>query len=319
MAFAAVRVVAGAVVLAVLVALRGGQVWPGWRGRVPGVFGLVVYLVGFSWAYLALGAGVGALILFGAVQVTMFAGAVAAREAVPGRRWAGAGMAFAGLVGLVAHRGHRQVAQVETLGAVAMACAGFGWGIYSLAGRGARDALGATAWNFLLSVPVVWRWRWWWGSGPLPPRRSGCVWLAVVSGAVTSALGYALWYAVIVPDLGAARAGVAQLTVPMLAALGGALVIGEGVGLRFWLASALILGGVAVASRQSGLDQTVKLVRTGRVGVDPTDAGGCKTPCGPRMRRRAGWPVARQGRAFWPVRCGRGFRASARKRAPCPL
>ncbi|MFN4156518.1 MAG: DMT family transporter [Paracoccaceae bacterium] len=243
--FAALRVVAGAVVLAVLVGLRGGVVRVGWRGRVPGVFGLVVYLVGFSVAYLALGAGVGALILFGAVQVTMFGGAVLSGEAVPGRRWLGAGLAFAGLVWLVAPGG----AEVPVVGAVAMGCAGFGWGVYSLAGRGAGDALGATAWNFVLAVPVVAGIALVWGG--VRAEAAG-VWLALLSGAVTSGLGYALWYAVL-PALGAARAAVAQLTVPVLAALGGAVVIGEGVGERFWLASAVILGGVAIASSQSGL------------------------------------------------------------------
>jgi drug/metabolite transporter (DMT)-like permease len=245
LAFAGVRVVAGAVVLALLVGLRGGAVWAGWRGRGAGVFGLVVYLVGFSLAYLSLGAGVGALILFGSVQVTMFAGALMSGEQVPRARWLGAGLAFAGLVGLVAPGG----AEVPVAGALAMAAAGFGWGIYSLAGRGATDALGATAWNFVLSVPVVA------GiavlAGPMKAEAMG-LWLALLSGAVTSGMGYALWYGV-VPHLGAARAAVAQLTVPMLAALGGAVLIGEGVGWRFGLASAVILGGVALASRQSGL------------------------------------------------------------------
>jgi drug/metabolite transporter (DMT)-like permease len=104
--------------------------------------------------------------------------------------------------------------------------------------------LAATAWNFLLSVPLV-----------LPlgliagvkvPDGTGIV-LAVVSGAVTSGLGYALWYAIL-PSLGAARAAVAQLTVPVIAALGGAVVLAEAPGLRFWLATVLVLGGVALAS-----------------------------------------------------------------------
>lgn len=250
--FAALRVLAGAGMLALLLGLRaarGGAVWAGWRGRGAGVFGLVVYLIGFSLAYLELGAGVGALILFGSVQVTMFAGAVLAREVVPARRWAGAAMAFAGLLGLVAPTG----AAVPVFGAVAMAAAGFGWGIYSLAGRGAGDALGATAWNFVLSVPVLMAVLWLLPVSPeaVPAQPLG-IWLAVVSGAVTSGLGYALWYAV-VPGLGAARAAVAQLTVPMIAAVGGAALMGEAVGWRFVAASALILGGVAVASVQSGL------------------------------------------------------------------
>ncbi|MDO9640187.1 MAG: DMT family transporter [Pseudotabrizicola sp.] len=245
LAFAAVRVVAGAVVLAALVGVRGGVVWQGARGRGAGVFGLVVYLVGFSMAYLALGAGVGALILFGSVQVTMFGGALLSGEAVPGRRWLGAGLAFAGLVWLVAPGG----AEVPLAGALAMGCAGFGWGVYSLAGRGATDALAATAWNFVLAVPVMLGIALVWGGMRMEAQG---IWLAVLSGAVTSGLGYALWYAVL-PALGAARAAVAQLTVPVLAALGGAAVMGEGVGWRFWAATAVILGGVAIASVQSGL------------------------------------------------------------------
>jgi drug/metabolite transporter (DMT)-like permease len=251
--FAIIRLLSGAGMLALLLALRavrGGALWPGWRGRGAGVAGLLVYLFGFSLAYLSLGAGVGALILFGAVQVTMFAGAILSREAVPGRRWLGAGLAFAGLVVLMAPGGG---AAVPSLSAGAfMAFAGVGWGIYSLAGRGAADALGATAWNFVLAVPValallpvlsV-------DAGAVPMAPLGVA-LAVLSGAVTSGLGYALWYA-LVPGLGASRAGVAQLTVPLIAAGGGALLIGEGVGLRFALAAALVLGGVALASVQSG-------------------------------------------------------------------
>lgn len=245
LAFAAVRVVAGAAVLAALVGLRGGAVRAGGGGRLPGVFGLVVYLTGFSLAYLALGAGVGALILFGSVQVTMFGGALLAGEPVPGRRCLGAGLAFAGLVWLVAPGG----AEVPLAGAAAMGCAGFGWGIYSLAGRGAADALAATAWNFVLAVPVMLGIALIWGGMRMDAQG---LWLAVLSGAVTSGLGYALWYAVL-PALGAARAAVAQLTVPVLAALGGAVLIGEGVGWRFWAASAVILSGVAIASTQSGL------------------------------------------------------------------
>lgn len=237
--FACVRVLAGAVMLMALVWWqRGGMGWPGLQGRVAGVGGLSAYLIGFSLAYRGLDAGTGALVLFGTVQVTMFAGALVSREVVPVRRWAGAGLALGGL------------AVIAAPGAVAwgplalMAVAGLGWGIYSLVGRGAVDPLAATAWNFLLSVPLVLAL----GAavGVARPDAVGVL-LAVVSGAVTSGLGYALWYAVL-PRLGAARAAVAQLTVPVIAALGGAVLLAELPGLRFWLASALVLGGVALAS-----------------------------------------------------------------------
>jgi drug/metabolite transporter (DMT)-like permease len=237
--FAMIRLVAGAAMLAALVLWqRGGWAWPGARGRVAGVIGLSAYLVGFSLAYLGLDAGTGALVLFGTVQVTMFAGALISREVVPGRRWMGAALALGGLA-LIAAPG---ATDWEPL--ALMAVAGVGWGIYSLAGRGAADPLAATAWNFLLSVPLVLPLGL--VAGVRVPDATGVA-LAVVSGAVTSGLGYALWYAVL-PRLGAARAAVAQLTVPVIAALGGAVLLAELPGLRFWLASVLVLGGVALAS-----------------------------------------------------------------------
>lgn len=243
--YAVIRLAAGAFVLVVLVLARaawcGGAVWPGLRGRLAGVGGLLAYLFGFSVAYLSLDAGIGALILFGAVQITMFGGALIAREVVPLSRWGGAGMAFVGLLVLVAPGG-----SIGALGPVAaMVLAGAGWGIYSLAGRGADDALLATAANFGLALPVAVCVGLILGLGVMVQPLG--VWLAVFSGAVTSGLGYALWYG-LVPHLGAARAGVAQLTVPVLAAGGGAALLGEGVSLRFGIAAVLVLGGVALAS-----------------------------------------------------------------------
>lgn len=242
-AFATVRVAAGAAVLAALAALRGG-----WRiagpGRAPGVIGLSLYLVGFSAAYLALDAGTGALILFGTVQVTMFAGAIVAREVVPPRRWAGAALAGAGLATLLVPG----IGAVPPAGAAAaMVAAGLGWGIYSLAGRGAGDPLGATAANFLLSVPVVAGLMVLLPGAGLAAATGAGLGLAALSGAVTSGLGYALWYTVL-PALGAARGAVAQLTVPVIAAAGGAALLAEPLGLRFALAAALVLGGVGWAS-----------------------------------------------------------------------
>lgn len=239
--FAVLRLVAGALALGLLVAWRRGPVWAGWAGRAAGVFGLLLYLFGFSLAYVDLAAGIGALILFGMVQITMFAGAVLAREAVPVPRWLGAGLAFAGLVWLVSPAGQA----VAVMPAALMAAAGVGWGIYSLAGRGARDPLAATAANFILAVPVVLVVAWW--RLDLAALSAFGVGLAVVSGAVTSGMGYALWYAV-VPPLGAARAGVAQLSVPIIAAFGGALWLGEPLGWRFLVAAAVVLGGVGLAS-----------------------------------------------------------------------
>ncbi|MCA0274067.1 MAG: DMT family transporter [Proteobacteria bacterium] len=245
--FAVLRLCAGAGMLGVLLALRRGlagrAVWAGWPGRVVGTLALLVYLFGFSLAYGALDAGAGALILFGMVQITMFAGALARGEAVPARRWVGAGLAFAGLVYLLAPGSVPSGHPVE---AALMAAAGVGWGVYSLSARGAGDPLAATGWNFILAVPValaVWAMV---AQGAMVPAGIA---LAVVSGAVTSGLGYALWYSVL-PVLGASRGAVAQLTVPVFALAGGMAFLGEVLTLRFAIAAMLVIGGVALALRR---------------------------------------------------------------------
>jgi drug/metabolite transporter (DMT)-like permease len=253
--FAYIRLLSGAGMLALILAarllLRRDVIWPqGWPVLF-GVGGLLLYLIGFSLAYLNLDAGTGALILFGSVQVTMFAGALFAREALPARRWLGAALALGGLVVLAAPS--MGAASLDTA-MLTMAAAGLGWGVYSLAGRKQRDAQAATAVNFILAVPVM-----------VLLYHNGLSWvdlmltdeetanlnlglaLAVLSGSITSGLGYALWYAIL-PRLGASRAAVAQLTVPVIAALGGAVLLAEWPGARFWLASVLVLGGVALAS-----------------------------------------------------------------------
>jgi len=240
--FGTIRLMAGAMMLAALcLALRGRLRLAG-PGRAIGVAALLVYIYGFSLAYDTLDAGLGALILFGMVQVTMFIGGLIGRERMPLRRWLGAALALVGLGWLLWPAAMPQVTPVS--GAM-MALAGIGWGIYSLAGRRSRDALEATAANFLLAVPA--------GAvialglpGPAVAVTTTGVALAVVSGALTSGLGYALWYA-LVRELAASVAAVAQLTAPVIAMAGGALLLGERPGLETLLASALVLGGVAVS------------------------------------------------------------------------
>ncbi len=239
--FGTVRLAAGAAMLAVLsFALRGG-VPLGGRGRLIGVLSLTLYVFGFSLAYTALDAGIGALVLFGMVQVTMFAGALWLGERVPVIRWAGAAVAFAGLVWLLWPGGG---VALPPLQAGMMVLAGIGWGIYSLNGRGAGDALQATAANFVLAVPIALLLSLAIGVGG---ANAAGILLAILSGAVTSGLGYALWYTIL-PALGATRAAVAQLTVPVIAIAGGVLFLGEVPSLGFLLAAAVVLAGVALSS-----------------------------------------------------------------------
>ncbi|MDD8022600.1 MAG: DMT family transporter [Paracoccaceae bacterium] len=245
-AFVAVlRLGAGAVVLLGLVlALRGSAALRA-NLRVAGVgmATLFLYVFGFSIASGRVDAGVGALVLFGAVQITMFAGALIARERLTRWRWIGAVLAFAGLVVLMAPG---VGARIDPLGVALMALGGFGWGLYSLNGRRAGDPLAATALNFGLAAPVAGVWLLASGGDVTP---SWGVWPALTSGAVTSGLGYALWYRV-VPQLPASLAAIAQLSVPLLAALGGAALLAEVPGLRFWLAAVMVLGGIAVSLRR---------------------------------------------------------------------
>ncbi|MCB1360118.1 MAG: DMT family transporter [Rhodobacteraceae bacterium] len=233
--FALIRVAAGALVLGVLARAR-----PTRATLKPAVW-LTLYLVGFSLAYSELDAGVGALILFAGVQVTMLAGAALAGDPPTPRRLLGAGVALLGLAGLL-WPGTQAVPAPGP--ALLMGLAALGWGLYSLAGRGGTAPLKATAANFLLATPLV-------ALAVLPAGLGGTqpegIALAVVAGAVTSGLGYALWYAVL-PGLGAQRAAVAQLTVPVIAIAAGALFLGERLSPAALVAAAVVLGGVALAT-----------------------------------------------------------------------
>lgn len=242
-AFALLRLIAGGLVLVALVRMRSGRV--PWRapGRIWGVLSLALYVIGFSFAYVTLDAGVGALILFGGVQITMFVGAVLLKETIPLTRWFGVGIAFAGLFILLAPTNGQAP---DLTGALLMTAAAVGWGVYSLLGRGARDPLGATAANFALAVPIGL------ACFLLAPKGmtvSGAM-LAIVSGAVTSGVGYAAWYWVL-PRIESTVAGVAQLTVPVIAAAGGLIFVGEPLELRFVISAVLVLGGVLVSLRRA--------------------------------------------------------------------
>jgi len=239
--FALVRVVSGAVTLAVLVWAQDRR-WAdltevSWKSAGA----LALYVLGFSHAYMWLGTGIGALILFGGVQVTMFAGALLVGER-PGRyRWAGAVMAFAGLVVLLAPSADTP----SISGAVLMTVAAVGWGVYSLYGRRVKRPLQATAANFLLVTPVA---LLAWVAVPDTVAITGAgVGLAILSGAVMSGLGYALWYSIL-PRLAVSSAAIAQLTVPVIATAGGLLLLAERPGSGFLVSSALVLGGVALTA-----------------------------------------------------------------------
>jgi drug/metabolite transporter (DMT)-like permease len=239
MVFAVIRTIAGALMLAGLVLARGRVPDFGTK-RFVGAVALAAYMIGFSWAYMTLGAGLGALILFGVLQVVMFSFAVTRGQAIPPLRWAGAGIAFVGLIVLLWPSG---AAAVPVLGAAAMVIAGVAWAAYTLLGQGEPDALAASAGNFVLCVPLVaLALLGGWGGA----LSFAGVALAVIAGAVTSGLGYALWYRVL-PQIPTTIAAIAQLSVPVIAVFAGVLLLDEVLTIRLVVAGALVLGGIAVS------------------------------------------------------------------------
>lgn len=235
--FAAIRLASGAAVLCVLAMWRGQMVRPG-KADIGGVIALFVYMAGFSVAYNDLDAATGALLLFGLVQLTVLAAGVLRGDRPGVLEISGMIISFGGLMLLVGDRAN----PASMPPVLMMAAAGVGWGVYTLLGRGAGDPLGRTARNFIGATPLAVLVALLVGDFQL---ASDAVWLAIASGVVTSAMGYAIWYAVL-PSLSRISAGVSQLLVPPVTALGGAAFLAEPLTLKLALASVIILAGVAL-------------------------------------------------------------------------
>lgn len=241
--FTTIRLVSGALLLAWLMRRRAAVPVPvPLRGHWPSALALWLYAGAFSLAYQGLTAATGALLLFGAVQVTMVGIGLVRGERAGPRPLAGMALALGGLLWLLLPG----VAAPPPGSAALMAVAGVAWGVYSLRGRGSTDALASTAVNFRLAcVPALacsvltWPLR--------SPDLPGTLY-ALASGALASAAGYALWYSIL-PRLAATQAATLQLSVPVLAAAGGVLLLGEALTARLLLAGALVLTGVAVVTR----------------------------------------------------------------------
>ena len=238
--FTCIRLLAGALVLALLLKCAGRKAAGGQRGSWASAAALFCYAAAFSFAYLTLSTGTGALILFGAVQLTMILAALVSGERLKRSEGAGVCLAFGGLVYLV----FPGVSAPSWSGSLLMAGAGIAWGIYCLRGRRAATPLVETTFNFVLSLPFVAILALCFYKGSHCSATG--VLLAVVSGGLASGVGYAVWYAAL-KGMTATRASIVQLAVPLLAALGGALFLAEGISLRLVMAAAAILGGVALA------------------------------------------------------------------------
>lgn len=238
--FTSVRFGSGAAVLGTIALLRRPR--PSLRelGNLRSALALFVYAIAFSYAYVSLSTGTGALILFGGAQVTMIASGVRSGERPSAWEWLGLGSAVAGLVYLVLPG----VSAPPLLGALSMLAAGVGWGVYSLRGRSAADPTLANAGNFLLTLPFLFVTNVVALAGIHVEARG--VTYAVLSGAVTSGIGYVVWYAAL-RHLTAIRAATVQLSVPVLAALIGVLALHETATSRLAIAGVAILGGIGVA------------------------------------------------------------------------
>ena len=239
--FTAIRLASGALVLAALLMLRGKRPTAG--GSWPMAAMLFAYAVCFSFAYRDLTAATGALLLFGAVQFTMTGYGLWTGEQIRGLKLVGLLLALGGLVWLLLPG----LAAPPLLAAALMLVAGAAWGVYSLLGKGAGDPTAATGGNFLRSLPFA-------AALALTATTAGTTagtvdhtgaLYAVLSGAVTSGLGYVLWYAAL-PMLRATSAATVQLSVPAIAALGGAMLLAEPVTMRLLVASVAVLGGIAL-------------------------------------------------------------------------
>ena len=239
--FTSIRLASGALVLWILLRSRGKQ--PLAAGSWPMAAMLFAYAVCFSFAYRDLTAATGALLLFGAVQLTMTGYGLFTGERLAGQRLVGVLVAVAGLVWLLLPG----LSAPPVIAAGLMLAAGLAWGIYSLLGRGAGDATAATGGNFIRAVPfaAVLSLA---AASQSSPDTTGLMY-AVASGAVTSGLGYVLWYAAL-PALTATSAATIQLCVPAIAALGGAVLLAEPITARLLIASAAILGGIALTIRK---------------------------------------------------------------------
>ena len=243
--YTTIRLTSGAIMLGIIGMSSREKGWIQQSGSWISAALLFLYAIAFSFAYLSLSTGTGALILFGSVQLTMIIAALRGGERPHFLEWMGLFLALGGLIYLV----FPGLKAPSPLGSALMTAAGIAWGFYTLRGRDSSDPLADTASNFMRSVPFILV------IGLINFKNvhlstNGLI-LAGISGAVTSGLGYVVWYTAL-RGLTTTRAATVQLSVPILAAWGGILFLSEGVSFRLFLAGILILGGIGVAVRGRG-------------------------------------------------------------------
>jgi len=238
--YTTVRLVSGAVMLSMIAGLQRKKGATVLRGSWISAAFLLLYAVAFSFAYLSLSTGTGALILFGSVQVTMIVVALQSGERPHTMEWVGLALALGGLVYLM----FPGLTAPSSIGSALMAVAGISWGFYTIRGRGSQNPLGDTAGNFVYAVPMVLVVLLFALKGV--SISSHGILYAALSGMLASGVGYVLWYAAL-RGLSTTRAATVQLSVPVIAAWGGVIFLSEIVSVRLFVAGMLILGGIALA------------------------------------------------------------------------
>ncbi len=246
--FTSLRLLSGIITLLVILAVsrpnktaaRNG------RGSWSASLMLLLYAVTFSYAYLTLDTGIGALILFGAVQITMILISVIQGQRLHSSEWLGVLIAFSGFVWLVLPT----LTTPSLSGFLLMSLSGIAWGIYTLKGRGSEHPLGDTAFNFLRTLPaaLILLALMFWQSDLFNPETgnnisTAGILLAILSGSLASGIGYTLWY-IALKGLSGTQAAVVQLSVPIIAAAGGVVFAGENIDIRLITSALLVLGGI---------------------------------------------------------------------------
>ena len=238
--YTTIRLISGAVMLFLIANLQKKNNVPILRGSWLSAGFLFLYAITFSFAYLSLTTGTGALILFGSVQVTMLIAALRNGERPQIVEWLGLSLALGGLVYLV----FPGLAAPSLLGSALMVTAGIAWGFYSIRGRGSQNPLADTAGNFVYTVPMILLIRLL-TLGNVHLSTNGIL-LATLSGALSSGVGYVIWYMAL-RGLTTTRAAIVQLSVPVIAAWSGVLLLSENISVRLLIAGGLILGGIGLS------------------------------------------------------------------------
>jgi len=241
--FTCIRLLSGAVMLALILTYRNG----GFRQEKINMLSALMlfsYAICFSLSYIKIATGTGALILFGTVQLTLMGSGLMHGER-PGRlAWAGILLASAGLVYLLLPG----VSAPPLVSALLMMVAGLAWGVYTIRGKGAKDPIASTGWNFIATLPLILITYLLFNDGTYLTGQG--ITLAVLSGALASALGYVIWYSLL-PHLTRTKAATVQLSVPVIAAFGGVVLLAEPLTMRLLLAGSVVLGGVYLTIRAS--------------------------------------------------------------------